>query len=828
MKAPLSWLREFVEIPASLSADEIAECFVKVGFEVEGIDLQGEGLRGPIVVGRVLSIEELTGHKKKIRFVGVDCGESETRFIVCGAKNFSVGDLVVVAKPGALLPGDFAISSRETYGKTSDGMICSAKELGMNDDHSGILVIEFEGVEPGDDAIEPLQVHDAIFDIAVNPDRGYALSIRGLARELAGALNRPFKDPAATVSRKSMGGINMPDLDRAGPVPVSISEGATEIYLRSVTNVSMSVKTPLWMRRRLEKCGMRSISLPVDITNYLMLEFGQPLHAFDSDQITGGIVVRSAGSNEFLTTLDDQKRILTAGDLLIADERSPLALAGTMGGASAEVSDETTRITIEAAHFIPESVARNSRGHRLSTEASRRFERFVDPMLPSFVSMRAVELLVEFGGAEVLGSSHAGALTTLKEISIDVSRLNQVLGRQYSGAEMESMLDRIGARYTVDSDRYRVEVPSWRPDLQTHSDFAEEIARIHGYDLIPHHLPTAPEGSIKRGGDSNQRKRRRLIVDFLAANGLSETQNYPFTSQEFIDALGFEGVRARSYKLANPLSDEYPVLRTHILQSLLPTAVRNFNRGTGDVAIFEIGRIFRAPERIASTKILPTGQRPKEQEITELLDSVPDQPTMVAGVMAGKVEKSGWWGQSRNVQWDDAIAYASEIVKILGGEAVITASDFAPWHPGRCAAITVDGIAVAHAGELHPRVVEKLGLPTRAVAFAVLVDAIPISPLVEPQKLATMPPAIQDVALLVDIDVASARVMSALKAGAGEVLERIELFDRYEGVVDGKVSLAFTLTLRASDRTLTAEEIAEIRNRAIERASSETGAVLRS
>ena len=822
MKAPLSWLRELVEIPATLSASEIADLFVKVGFEVEGIDSQGSGLRGPIVIGRVEAIDELEGHKKQIRYVGLDCGEKEPRYVVCGARNFSVGDLVVVAKPGAILPGDFAIASRETYGKVSDGMICSAKELGLGDDHSGILVIEASEVRPGDDALALLKIEDQILDIAVNPDRGYALSMRGLGRELAGALNLPFKDPISTISPQSIATMNV-----QGPIPVTIHEGATEIYLRSVANVSATARAPIWMRRRLEKCGMRSISLPVDITNYLMLEFGQPLHAFDSDQIVGAVTVRHARAGESLETLDNELRELSFDDLLIADEKSALALAGTMGGASAEVGPRTNRISIEAAHFIPEAVAKNSRHHRLSTEASRRFERFVDPALPAIVSARAVEMLVEFGSAEVLGSTHAGKEMTSSAVTVDLDRINLILGRQYSAADMEKTLRLIGASFSADGNQFQITIPSWRPDLQRTVDFAEEVARIHGYDVIPLRLPTAPYQAHNERGESLQRQRRRLIVDFLAARGLSETQNYPFTSQEFIDSLGFEGARARTFKLANPLSDEFPVLRTHILQSLLPTAVRNFNRGTGDVAIFEIGRIFRAPEEVPSMALLTTGRRPTDGEISSLLASVPAQPTMVAGILAGKIEKAGWWGSSRDVQWDDAIAYASEIIKVLGSEVSVAPSDFAPWHPGRCAELKVDGVTVAHAGELHPRVVEQLGLPIRSVAFAVLVDLLPVSPIVQPKKLATMPPAIQDVALLVDKSIAADQVMKALKSGAGEILERIELFDRYEGVTDGKVSLAFTLTLRAMDRTLTAEEIAEIRNRAIERAAAETGAVLR-
>ena len=831
MKVPLSWLRDLVQIPKEMTAATVAELFVRVGFEVEAIEVQGRGITGPLVLGRVLTIEELAGHKKTIRYVGLDCGENEVRYVICGAQNFATGELVVVAKPGAILPGNFAISSRETYGKISDGMICSAKELGLGDDHSGIMVIDAENVAPGDDALVLLDIEDEILDIAVNPDRGYALSMRGMARELAGALDLPFNDLIASNVNVAVNVDVKVDDALTGPVPVLIVDGASEIFLRSVENFSVSAKSPLWMRRRIEKCGMRSISLPVDITNYLMLELGQPLHAFDSDRIDGGITVRQARNGESLVTLDKEVRELSGEDLLITDDRMPLALAGTMGGTSAEVGNETVRITIEAAHFHPEAVAKNSRHHRLSTEASRRFERYVDPRLPSFASARAVELLIQYGGAKYLGTTHAGEATPHFSVQIELNQINRILGRDYSHPEMDSMLRRIGADSTQNAGSYEITVPSWRPDLRVTTDFAEELARIHGYDVIPMRLPVARPGSSSGSAiesiHNEARRRRRIVVDFLAARGMSETQNYPFTSQEFIESLGFEGARARAFKLANPLSDEYPVLRTHILQSLLPTAARNFNRGIGDLALFEIGRIFRAPESIQPSALLPTGIRPSDAEIQALLGAVPHQPTMVAGVMAGGIERSGWRGPGREVQWDDAVSIATELVRLLGSEASIGASDFAPWHPGRCAEIKVNEIAVAHAGELHPRVIEALGLPSRAVAFALVLDAVPYGSLVQPKKLATMPPAIQDVALLVDLSVPAESVMNALRKGAGEMLERIDLFDRYEGVVEGKVSLAFTLTLRAGDRTLTSEEIAEIRTRAVGQARADTGAVLR-
>ena len=821
MKAPLSWLRELVELPTDLPPQEISDLFVRVGFEVEGVLVQGADITGPLLVGKVLLIEELSGHKKPIRYVTLDCGEAKTRSVICGARNFAEGDHVVVAIPGAVLPGDFHISSRETYGKISDGMICSAKELGLGDDHSGIIVLSPEDAPIGADAVELLGMNDVIFDIAVNPDRGYALSIRGLARELAGALDLEFNDPA----RLRFSSLRAKD----GGTPCKIREGASEIFLRTVADVDMSRPTPLSMRRKIEKCGMRSISLPVDITNFLMLELGQPLHAFDADQIAGTLQVRSAKKGEKLTTLDGEERVLNEGDLTIADDKKVLALAGTMGGAEAEVSEKTQRITVEAAHFHADLVARNSRRHRLSTEASRRFERFVDPAMAEIASMRALEFLVQHAGASYVGTSHDGDIGAARSIEVDLRRLNAILGREYSADEMSSMLERIGCQSTAKGNLFTVVVPSWRPDLNTDADFAEELARIHGYDVIPLRLPVAKAKvqSLGSASEPDSRKRRRLVVDFLASRGFAETQNYPFTSQRLIEELGFEGARARSFKIANPLSDEFPVMRTHILQSLLPTAVRNINRGNGQVAIFEVGRIFRAPEKVAVTSLLATGSRPSEEDVSALLSAVPNQPTMLAGVIAGEMEKSGWWGRGREGTWVDAVSMAAEVIGLLGSSVEIISSDLAPWHPGRCAELRVGNTAVAHAGELHPRVIELLGLPARSVAFAVILDLIPGGELVKPGKLATMPPAIQDVALVVDASVSAEQVREALKEGAGELLESIELFDRYEKFAPGKISLAFTLTLRAADRTLTSTEISEVRNRAIATAAAQTGAELR-
>jgi phenylalanyl-tRNA synthetase beta chain len=367
MRAPLSWIKEFVDIPASVTAEQISDGLIRVGFEVEEIIKQGADLTGPLKFAKVLSIEEITEFKKPIRYVGLDCGEGETRYVICGATNFAVGDLIVAALPGAVLPGDFKIGARETYGKTSNGMICSARELGISDDHEGIMVFAESEVTIGADAIEALQINDVIFDVAVNPDRGYALSIRGIAREVAGSLDLKFTDPV-----DALRGLKFEDRGKGVTAKIGEKYSASVFYLRTLSNFDQKAITPNWMRRRIEKMGMRSISLVVDVTNYVMLELGQPLHAFDAAKIKGGLTIKRAGKTQKFKTLDGVERTLDPEDLMVSDDEQPLALAGTMGGLSSEITETTTEIALEAVHFCEVCIAKNSRRHKLSSEASRR------------------------------------------------------------------------------------------------------------------------------------------------------------------------------------------------------------------------------------------------------------------------------------------------------------------------------------------------------------------------------------------------------------------------------------------------------------------------
>lgn len=816
MRAPLSWLKEFVEIPNSISADQISEALIRVGFEVEEIIQEGAGLAGPLKFGKVLTIEEITEFKKPIRYVGLDCGEKEIRYVICGATNFKVGDIIVAALPGAVLPGDFHIAARDTYGKTSNGMICSARELGIGEDHSGIMVFAEGDVEIGSNAIAVLEINDVIFDIAVNPDRGYALSIRGIAREIAGSLALKFTDPIDALRE-----LQFTETGKGVTAKIADQETASVFYLRTISDFDPLAKVPIWMRRRIEKMGMRSISLVVDITNYVMLELGQPLHAFDKSKISGGLTIKRAGKAQKFITLDGQERNLDPDDLMVCDDKQPLALAGTMGGLFSEITATTTDIALEAVRFDPICVAKNSRRHKLSSEASRRLERSVDPSLAEFASARFVQLLTSHSSAKHVATVIDGQPKFTPVITLDPTYIPRLLGFDIAWSEIARNLRTIGC--DVDEKTLQVDPPAWRSDLLTPSDLAEEVARMIGYEKIPSILPPRP----KHASLTPTQKRRRAIANMLASRGLAEVQTFPFTNQETIDQMGFVGERAATYRIANPMSEENPLMRVHLVPGLIEVAARNISRGAKDFAIFEMGSIFRSAQKLIPAVSPELLKRPNEKTIEEIYQSVPPQAFHVAGLLVGKAENEDWQGKARTYTWQEAIAFAEEILDLCNLKYSVKRSDFAPWHPGRCAELIVDGKAVAHAGEVHPRVLAKYGLPERSAAFAVGLSALPDSALVKPTRVGTMPAAVQDVALVIDSSVSAQDVEAALRAGAGDLLESISLFDRYDKLGDGQISLAFTLTFRAEDRTLTGAEVSQMRSAAVRSAEKATGAVLR-
>lgn len=830
MRAPLSWIREYVDLPVDVDPVDLTHRLTALGLKLEALEAPGADIQGPLVVGRVLSFEdEPQKNGKTIRWCQVDVGpvhndENGSRGIVCGAHNFEVGDLVVVVLPGAVLPGGFEIAARKTYGHVSDGMICSTRELGIGDDHGGILVLSthLDGdPKPGDDAQELLGLRDDVIEFEINPDRAYALSLRGVAREAAIAYDVAFHDPANR---------DVPPPNDSGyPVRVEAEDGCPVFVTRTVTGFDPSAPTPRHIARRVLHAGMRPISLAVDVTNYVMLELGQPIHGYDGDKLSGPIVVRRAAEGEKITTLDDVTRTLSAEDLLITDDTGPIGIAGVMGGRTTELSDSTSHVVIEAAHFDATSIFRTARRHKLPSEASKRFERGVDPLLPSYAADRVAQLLVEHGGGTIAeGVTYVGAPPEPRDITADVDLPARITGMPIDPETVVAHLRTVGCTVAVDGDTLTALPPTWRPDLTDPFDLVEEVARIVGYTEVPSVLPAAPAG---RGLTTEQRQRRRVGFA-LAGAGLVEVKTYPFIGQSHLDDLGVpaDDARRRTVRVANPLSEERPELATTLLPALLETAARNVGRGTSSLGIFETAVVFLPHEPARKAPILGVDTRPADAELAAMESAVPDQPRHLGVVLAGERDGSGWWGRGRQANWADAVQVVREVARVLNAPVTVASSAQAPWHPGRCAEVRIGDTVVGYAGELHPRVCAAYGVPARTAAAEADLDAlIRAARPVHAPAFSTYPVAKEDVALVVDASVPSADVAATLAEGAGKLLESVRLFDVYTGeqIGAGKKSLAFALRFRAADRTLTEAETAVARDAAVALAAERHGAVHR-
>ena len=822
MRLPLSWLREYVELPAALAPREVAAALVRLGVEVEAVEPVGDDLTGPLVVGRVLAYEELTASNgRTVRWCQVDVGEDSPRGIVCGALNFTEGDAVVVALPGAVLPGGVAIGARKTYGYVSDGMICSARELGLGDDHAGILVLAADA-PVGADAIAHLELRDTVLELEVSTDRGYELSVRGIARELSHAFDAPFRDPA--------GAVRVPDPDEAGwPVRIDDLAGCDRFSARTVTSLDPAAPSPLWLRRRLLLAGIRSISLAVDVTNYVMVETGQPMHAFDRARLSGALVVRRAAAGERLRTLDGVERALDPDDLLVTDESGPLALAGIMGGASTEIGAGTTDVVLEAAHWDPPTISRGVRRHKLPSEAAKRFERAVDPEVAGAALERACRLLARHGGADTSsGFTVAGPGPDHAAIILPVDEPAAVAGMPIAAAAVMHRLEQVGCTVAGSDGVFGVIPPSWRPDLVDPADLVEEVVRLEGYDKLPSRLPTPPPG---RGLTEAQRA-RRSVGRALAEQGYVEVLSSPFVDPAVHDAFGLDAddPRRHALRLQNPLSDAEPELRTSVLPGLLRTLRRNVGRGNRDVALYESGLVYLPREGAPALPRLGVDRRPTAAELGRLAAGLPDQPRHLAVALAGARDPAGWWGPARPAGWADAVEAARVVAATLRVPLDARSARQAPWHPGRCASLRHGDRVVGYAGELHPRVVAALELPERTCAMELDLDALGLGGTVLAPALSSYPPALLDVALVVPAGAPAAAVTAALRAGAGSLLESLRLFDVYadpQRLGPDRRSLAYALRFRAPDRTLTVAEVAAARDAAVAEAARRTGAVLR-
>lgn len=831
MRIPASHLREWVDLPKDATAEHLHDALVSVGFEEEAV--HPNEVSGPIVVGQVLEFTpEPQENGKTIRWCQVRVapgdGDGAVRGIVCGASNFEVGDKVVVTLPGSVLPGPFPISARKTYGHVSDGMMASAKELGLGDEHAGIIRLGEWGLDPqiGSDAIGLLGLDDFAVEINVTPDRGYAMSIRGVAREYAHATGVEFRDLALALSIGTGTGFAVTIDDSA---PIRGAKGCTGFVTRVVRGIDRTRKTPAWMVKRLALMGIRSISLPVDISNYVMMELGQPTHCYDLDTLSGGITVRRAKAGEKTTTLDGQERTLSPEDLLITDDEKILGIAGVMGGATTEVSESTTAILVEAATFDPVTIARSARRHKLPSEASKRFARGVDPLVSRAAAQRVVDLLVELGGgtADSLGSDIVD-FTPAPAILLGKGFVASLIGVDYTDAEIESVLTDIGADVTSSASGWHVVPPSWRPDLVDAPSLAEEVARIHGFDRIPSAIPVAPPGR----GLSRAQAARRRVAQVLAGAGLTEVLAYPFVTEADNTLFGTtDGSPIASMTLANALDPSVAALRRSLLPGILDVAKRNLDRGLTSLALYEIGAVF-TPEGPTGSASIPVGtEKPTASVLDALYASVPAQPWHVSALFVGPniMKQPGQSAVATGI--GDALDAAYAIASAVGVHIGVRQGSHRAFHPGRCAEVVVGNRTVGWAGELLPRLANERDLP-RTVSVVeldldALIESAPASVTATPVHV--FPAATQDVSLVVAESVPAADVLRALCDGAGELLEHAYLVDDYRGtgIPDAHKSLTFALRFRAPDRTLTQPEATDAKMAGVELAASTFGATIR-
>lgn len=803
MRAPLSWIRDFT--PVAAATDEIADALNQLGLEVEAIDEPGRDVTG-VVVGRIVSV---VAHPDadRIRLADVDFGDGTTR-VVCGAPNICPGMVAPFAKIGASLPGGFRIERRKIRGVVSEGMLCSARELGLGDDHSGIL--ELPGDAPiGTDVREVLGLDDVVFDLAITPNRPDAMGVVGVARDLAAHFGLPFEASVPEAS-EVCGSIE------GATVVVEDADRCPRLVAR-VARVRPGA-SPEWMQRRLTLAGMRPISNVVDVTNYVMLERARPLHAFDLGRMAGrGIVVRTAREGERIVTLDGVERTLTVEDLLICDaEGTPQAIAGIMGGTTAEVSEATSEIILESAYFAPQGIARTSKRLGLRSEASARFERGIDPNGAAAGADLAMHLLAEVAGAEVAqGAIDVYPVPVERSvIRVRTARVNAILGTDLTALEVRSLILPLGmemdganhAGDEVGDEEMSVAVPTFRPDIEREIDVIEEVARRYGLQRIRR---TVPSSAGTGGGLSRAQRERRLVSDVLVGAGCDEAFTIPLIAPDA--AARFGGADLGLVAVENPLRAEESVLRTTILPGLLEAARFNASHGSPDVALFEVGHVFRPP---GDGSLLP------------------DEQDHVAALWVGRVRRRPH-ASDREVTAADAVALVEALDAALGLAALSleNVSDAPGFHPARCAAVVVDGDVIGHVGEVDAAVLDAVDVAGPVVAMEIDLSRL-LSAVRRPRTyrpLSRFPASSIDLAFVVPDGVAASDVRETLRSAGGDRLEGVRLFDvfRSEHLGAGMVSLAFALRFRSPESTLTDEEVASARQSCIEAVVSAHGAELR-
>ena len=816
MRIPLSWLTSMIDV--DLTLEELVGRLSASGLEVEGVTRPGAGVRG-VATARVLH-HEPHPDADSLRLVDVTGpgGQGEIR-VVCGASNFDVGDVVLHAGVGAEIPG-MVLEARRIRGQVSDGMLASARELGLGDDHAGLLVLERD-VALGVALDDLVPLGEPVIEIAVQPDRGDLLSIRGVARDLAAVLGTELR-----------AGVDVAPRPGARGAPVTLATDAVGVFSAWSLEGATVRRSPLWLRTRLAQCGVRSIDGVVDVTNYVMLELGQPLHAFDLDRVAGGVLsVRDAGGGEVLRTLDGVDRTLVVGDVVIDDADGPASLAGVMGGERTEVHAGTTRILLEGAVWDPAAIRRTSRRLGLVSEASTRFERRVDPDAAEQAVARAAHLLGQTAGARPVAATSvarsAGAWLTSGVVTAEASRTRALLALDLDAQAQASLLRRSGSAVTVDGDTLSVVPPSWRGDLTRAADLAEEIARLHGFEHIPAELPPL----VLRGGRSPAQRVELELRGAALAHGFDEVVTRPF-----VGGRTLAGVHPSSGRvlLANPLAKDAAAMRPGLLDGLLATLRRNRGQGRAGMAVVELGRIHRPVDDVLGVeldRILGTSWRwvgPDAQ-------ALPLQPRTIGLAAFGARMGPGWLDESDGWSVVDVIAALDEVVRRAGVgplERRPTVRD--GWHPGRTVALLLDGVEVGIAGQLHPQEADDWDLPDPVVAGELLIEvllqraaAASTTPGGAP-TLVRHPAVVVDVAVVARDDLAAADIARTVREAAGTLLDDLWWFDEFRGeqLPAGHRSLAFRLRLQDPERQLNDQD-AEHVLKAVSGAVEALGAALR-
>ncbi|RSD27664.1 phenylalanine--tRNA ligase subunit beta [Mesobacillus subterraneus] len=803
MLVSYKWLQEFIDLEG-VSAEELAEKITKSGIEVEGVDKLNEGLSG-VVVGHVLECDKHP-NAEKLNKTLVDLGNGETVQIICGAANVGKGQKVAVATVGAVLPGNFKIKKAKLRGEESHGMICSLQELGIE---GKLAPKEFaEGIynftpdtEIGQDALAVLNRDDEILELGLTPNRADAMSMLGVAYEVGAILGKEIKLPNPQPETSA---------EQASDY-ISVNVEAKEDNPLYVAKVIKNVKvgpSPVWLQTRLMAAGIRPHNNIVDITNYILLEYGQPLHAFDYDKFgSKEILVRRANDGEVIETLDDVKRTLTPDHLVITNGTEPVALAGVMGGANSEVGNDTTTVLLESAYFTGGAIRKASKDHGLRSEASSRYEKGVDPERVRPAAERAAELMIELAGGEILGGVVEADSLDVKPavVSTTIQKINKVLGTELEMNQVEEIFARLKFETTVDNDTITVTVPTRRGDITIEEDLVEEVGRLFGYDNLPTTLPVGPSTP---GHLSDYQEKRRIVRRFMEGAGLYQAVTYSLTSAEKATQYALE--QREPVQLAMPMSEDRSLLRLSIVPQLLEVLKYNIARQNDSVAVYETGAVF-----------LKNGE-----------DELPEEREHLAAAITGLWESHPWQGEKKPVDFFVLKGIVEGLSAKLGLDSQLgfQKAELDGLHPGRTAEILLNGTVIGFIGQVHPTMQKALDLKETYVfelSLKALLEA-ETAPL-QYTAIPRFPSITRDIALVVEKDTAAGNLKRVITEAGGTLLKEVQVFDLYEGekMEPGKKSIAFSLKYFDPEKTLTDEDIAKAHNKVLKALEEQAGAVLR-